>query len=207
MPLPLSNAGPADPQDLPQHLVPKFQKYFFTIITVAGFLAALENMILGTRWQPSIPSWLTDLKDFARMVSDDLAAVTLPGQSLVTLRRFWSSVLAIADEYHNQGRVLETLVAMLQKIHSTARSLRRFLPTEDDIIEVAKLSQIIVRLLSRVLPKPFLVISRRSPDPDKLIHLPEVQENLQKLTEQVNLLHRNAYNRQVTPMGCPRAHP
>ncbi|KAH8797884.1 hypothetical protein DL96DRAFT_1720784 [Flagelloscypha sp. PMI_526] len=207
---PPSYTSSADPRDLPQPLAPKFGRYFFSIYTVVSFIVALETAVLGTRWQPSIPSWLPHLKDLARMVSDDLAAVTYligtsSGHGLAILRRFWSSVLAIVDEYQKQGRVLEALVAMLRTVHSTTKTLRLLSPVEDDLPKVRKLSQTIIRLLSCILPKPFLVVGHLSPDPNKLIHLPEVQENMQILTEQVDVLHRSARTRQALAMGCPCA--
>ncbi|KAH8824397.1 hypothetical protein DL96DRAFT_1558249 [Flagelloscypha sp. PMI_526] len=209
---PPSHTDSTDPQGLPQHLAQKFHKFLLSVNTPTAFVIELENAILETRWQNSIPSWLANLKDFARKVSDDLAAVTcltgtLSSHGTKTMRQFWSSVLAIAGEYHKQGRVLEALVAMLEKIHGTTRSLRLLSPVKNDLQEVTKLHQTIICLLSCVLPRPFLGLGHRSPAPDKLIHLPEIQENLQKMTDQVNLLHYNAYNREVTAMGCPRADP
>ncbi|KAH8824402.1 hypothetical protein DL96DRAFT_1712677 [Flagelloscypha sp. PMI_526] len=207
---PLPYLSYADPRDLPQPLAHKFRKYFYTVHTVTAFIIALETAVLGTRWQPSIPSWLPHLKDLARMVSDDLAAVTHligtpPGHGLALLRRFWSSVLAIIDEHQKQGRVLEALVAMLRTIHSTTHALRLLSPVGDDLPAVKILSQTISHLLSCVLPKPFLLVGHPSLDPNKLMHLPEVEENLRKLTEQVTLLQRRARKRQALAMGCPSA--
>ncbi|KAH8824401.1 hypothetical protein DL96DRAFT_1739850 [Flagelloscypha sp. PMI_526] len=197
----LPPAGSVFPSVLPQHLQEKYWTYFSSVLTVNAFLAALENTILETRWQP------TQLKNFTRIISDDLAAVTnlsQPGQGLATLQPFWSFVLAIAAEYRKQGRVLEALVAMLQKVEGTTRGLRILSPVQDDVLEVTQLSQTIIRLLSCVLPKPFLVISQRSPDSDKLLSLPEVQENLQQLSVQVRLLQRRACARKAMAMGGPR---
>ncbi|KAH8824405.1 hypothetical protein DL96DRAFT_207646 [Flagelloscypha sp. PMI_526] len=185
------------PNELPQHLEEKYWTYFSSVLTVDAFLIALENTILQTRLQP------TQLKNFAGMISDDLAAATSSGQGLATLQPFWSSVIAIAAEYRKQECVIETLIAMLQKVEGTTRGLRPLSLVEEDLPEVIQLSQTIIRLLSCVLPKRFLFISHRSPGCDKLMHLPEVQDNLQQLSEQVRLLQRSACTRKAMAMGGP----
>ncbi|KAH8802331.1 hypothetical protein DL96DRAFT_767851 [Flagelloscypha sp. PMI_526] len=189
-----------DTQDLPQLLAKEFFKYFHSVSTMTTFIAALEIATLEAPGHLSVQSWLPHLKEFARMVSEDLESVTyLTGTSAPPLmQRFWSVVLAIVDKYKTQGSVLETLISMLQKIHSCIRSLRICSLVEDDLPLVKNLHHTIIRLLSCVLPKPFLAVAHRLPNPDKLIHLPEVQENLEEMTGQVNLLHRNAYTRAVS---------
>ncbi|KAH8824600.1 hypothetical protein DL96DRAFT_1614543 [Flagelloscypha sp. PMI_526] len=180
---------------------------FFSDKIMVSFMVQLDLAVDGANVWPNRQLLVNQLKDLAREVSDDLVAVTCSnGMPFVRgsnpMHVFWSSVLAITIEYKNQRRVFQCLTAILQKVHCTTIALRRLPLVEDDLLEVENLHQTVICLLSCAIPKSFLIVCHRSPNPDKLMHLPEVQRNLQKLSEHVCLLQDKARTRHVDAMGC-----
>ncbi|KAH8824391.1 hypothetical protein DL96DRAFT_1739834 [Flagelloscypha sp. PMI_526] len=161
-------------------------------ITMLNFLVQLDLAVDGSNMRPKRQLLVNQLKDSARDVSDDLVAVTCSNG---------------ISEYKKRLRVFQCLTAILQKVHCTTNALRRLSPVKDDLHEVEKLHQTVIFLLSCARPKTFLIIFHRSPNPNKLVLLPEVQRNLQNLSEHVGLLQRNARVRRVDAMGCPGGDP
>ncbi|KAH8797879.1 hypothetical protein DL96DRAFT_894583 [Flagelloscypha sp. PMI_526] len=133
------------------------------------------------------PSQLLDqLKDHIRDVSGDLAAVSFSdgasGQTIKSLRVFWTSVLAILLAHTQKKCIYECLVSILTRIHSTTRLLRLPKPLVEDISQVDKLLMPLIGLLSHCVPERFLLLFHLSTDPDRILNDPQVQSYLDDLS-------------------------
>ncbi|KAH8797873.1 hypothetical protein DL96DRAFT_892952 [Flagelloscypha sp. PMI_526] len=168
--------------DLPFSLIEECFETVSSDETVDAFLPKLDVLIDAKCTRTLLES----LKAGVHSVSDDLAAVkfstyTSTAQRLNIRRFFWTFILAISLGYKNKKRVFRCLVVILKKVHGTTSLLRRPMPEVNDITKVDELNTTVIRLLSRAIPRRFLVIFRRSMHPNKILHDSHVQAHLDKL--------------------------
>ncbi|KAH8797882.1 hypothetical protein DL96DRAFT_894775 [Flagelloscypha sp. PMI_526] len=170
---------------LPLSLVEKCLNSVSSDITVDAFLLRLDTLV-DVKGAPSL---LEFLKTRVQHVSEDLAAISFSSGTEIEQKKitqfFWISILAISSVYKNKRCVFECLVAILTKIHRTTYLLRQPMSGVDDITKVDELNTTIVLLLSRAMPQRFLLVFRRSIQPDMILHDSQVQTCLEDLSHHV----------------------